>query len=1080
MVTQNPSGIQNGFKPSLIIKPSPGRFGYHPAEVFHHPQVSQSPFAREPVTSGLLDAKGRPLHNSILTQAGEKIDATLERAKIASELLERASDGLDSDPYQAVALFDEARDMVTIGNPYTSLLRAHELLQAGDVEAAGREFKEARLVLEIDGETTSEMYNMAVLGEARYGEIDNTTFDALEMVRANYVGEECKLNYERFVRATAFLRIGNESAAEDALIALTQIDSPNDATTIQAWVAKADLYIAMGKRTTHDARKKYLTWARDILVEDVPRILDAMQASGADISGIKQVLAQLYVSSAEAFIRKEEYAALTLNYPSYARQVLEVLVERFSDQQVVSDAMSGDDDRFSHFAAGGKLKQPEPGSGAYLKAAAIEFVHNMKFPKRGDFWKLAVGGELLGILGGILLRRGEIDFYNALADGAKVAVLTVAGAKFYLGATAPETRQAFETGFTNKTKWEAVKMGTGEVLKLIGTYAFFGGALPGIGVLGNDGITSYLLAERSGSWGTLVGPGSAVSALTADGLDTARSIATHIYKDGTFSGGMANWWSDYRHTVPGIVMENSWRFWVKKYNYATGDMFPDLGRFLIRTFTDWSDPTTNLARLYKGLVGSYATAMMIRPYWREKLIDFEWKGVKWGKALQWAEIAMLPGAYWLAVDINVAAGVKWKHAWRIPFLGAFSQYRLQAMGGNRSLGDMDWSAYMRAMIIPTLYTGTGAEMIGSNLGENHPMNAMAHSQSLYDDFKISMWVQASLYPIGFLHAALVGSNVGEQAKIKLWKSWREETVGNLARQNAGWATLAGTFWSMAVQIFFQSWINTTWREASGAPMQRFNHIKKIAPPEYDQMVIDAMNKENQPVPAAKDLPGVISDNASPNDLVPAMAITRDINPAIQARIEGRVMADLEERAKALENVAAQAGARWDYWNWLKGKTVTERSPYILAFYMARKEKDAPFPTGFQDIYYRKIIFRTLMHPNTPKSQVKQYLRLLKIIARDLEPNRYVLRQNLLISTWAARNGPHGQLVEDFFAENGWLKEYYEVEDIEPPENWGYLSAHRWFKKNLKRSYISHDGMRDDQTTWLQRLGIAKRDRRSAK
>jgi len=1042
------NGVNRGFQPSLIIKPSPGKMGYHPAQVIHNPAVTQSPFAREKMTSGLVDQFGRPVSSSILSQAKDKKTAIEERMDRASQLLKEAGTSLDENPLRASELLDQARNIVTLGDPYTLLHKAYSLLESDDVETAGKMFRNARIVLEADGDTKHEIYNMAVLGEARYGDVDDTTFDALSRVKENYSGDENKLRYEQFVRATAYLRVGNESAADDALLPMTMVDSPNDVTTLQAWVAKADLYMSMGLRTTHDARNKYLTWARDIMVNDVPRVLDAIEKNGLDVSGVKNVLAQLYASSAEFFIREDgKNRNLTVNYPLFTRDILGVLIEKFGDVDSVKETL----DTFPHFVEGGKLKPFALTTGDQLRAAALEFFYHMKFPARGDYWKLATAGSLIGILAGIAIRGGDISFYNGLADSAKGAVALVGGAKTYLAANAPETRQAYKTGFSNKSIKGALKMGTGEFLKLAATYAFWGGAIPGLEKLAENRWTGYLLADSTRNTGTLIGPGSAIAALTTDGIDTMATMGSMIAQHG-WSNGLDAFWNHYKTTVPGIVIKNSLAFWEKNIRYAFTDMPKDVFKFLWNTATDWDHPLQNIGRLYKGITAIYALTMMMRPRLRESLMR------KFPK-LPIVEVAMLPGAYMVAADINLATGVKPWHAWRIPFLGLFSQMRLQLMGGNR-LDSMDWAAYMRAMIIPTLYTGTGAQMIGE---------AMQHSQSLYDDFKISMWVQAGLYPIGFVHAALVGSNISEQAKIKLWKSWREETVGNLARQNAGWDTLMGTFWSMFVQIFFQSWINTTWREASGAPMQRAAYLNKIQAPDYDKLVTDAMVSERVTPPSDADTaPAVDAD--SKTYVVPALARTRGIPIETAARIEGRVLADLEKRAKALENVAAQAGTRWDFWNWLKGKTWTERMPYVLAFYFAYKKKDAPFPTGFQDLYYRKVVFRTLIDPGIPTEEIEQYLRLLNIIVRDLEPTRKTLRENLLITTWAARNGPHGALIKEFFEKNGWIKEYYGVKDITPPENWGFFTgARRWFKKNLRRSDVSADGMRDDRTTWRERI-----------
>jgi hypothetical protein len=1186
-----------------------------------------------------------------------------------------------------------------VGDPVELLKGAQKAIGENPTDA-GKLFRQARIAFDQSNHTSSELYNMAALGEARWSdEVDASTYDALDKLRKNLWEIEDKnardeqLRYERLVRATAYFRTDNPDAAMDVLGEITQIDSPNDGTTVMALMSKADIYMSKGFRASHEAREAHFRAARDILLEELPALMELMEkkvdsSQLSELDEFKKIVAELYAHSAEFF--KDTH------YHLYSRDSLDHLLANYRGTPAAERVLNEREHPLSDHIDGGKLKPLDKLTPVQrLKVGALEAVYNMRFPTQSQYWRMAIGSGLLTVSVDLFLQAltgNKLEFADTFHREVHVmgagSAAGVAGTKLILGGTSPEAKQAYHAGYTDRKSW--VKMGSGELLKVMGTYAFFGGVLPGIGLLNDNKVGNFVMAHADGHWGQLHGPGSGLAALSW-GLGHHGGEAFRQMMEHGMSAGWDKFWHNFSTTtVLGSSLQNGKDWWENKLNYAVTNLPGDAYRAFMKMIS-FKDPVDSIVRFYQMAAGTYATSLMVRPQIRDWLykrygkwvpraeLAFLASGLAFGgvagklqsvyetmsglyaltmmarpklretmlrqsRKLPLIEKAMLPGAYLLATDINMALGVKqWRGIYFIPVLGMLTQLRHHIMSGGRA-NNIDYAAVMRASLVPTLYTGSGAAMKADKALNDGSLGALMEN---------SMGIQFWLYPIGFVHAMLAGLDLEEQAKIKAAKSWLHEYIGNSGRLALGWATLEGTAWSMIFQqLSGQPWAQSKYKEASGTPSQLTAFQKNItpetaamsdqelaahvgevissmdAPPplaaglgsvgavssaemldddlihvaklkneaiELKQRALEArvnwnfwreykeasnedklgmlislyyINKRNGLFPARPEvkyyyrqddgLYGVLTDpetsedaiskflddlkliakdldpnkNGMRSDLVlaawaatkgPHEGMIRDffrsndwmlkafvsakkdmikpigfnsrlakkllapVNGKVEdlkgvrrwlfdmfvdpAKIRTKVSAPsdwwpwisrrrwfnnrkLGDKAAKLEGASVAAGTSWSFWNFLTGETLTERAPMFTSLYFTAKRKDVAFPTGFQEKYFRKAVFKTLMDPETPPGYIAEHLRLLREIARDVDPVRRNIRHNLILSTWAARKGHHGKMIRDFFYENDWVLGYYQISNDKPPETHRTYAGglKPWFKRRISGVY----------------------------
>ncbi len=121
------------------------------------------------------------------------------------------------------------------------------------------------------------------------------------------------------------------------------------------------------------------------------------------------------------------------------------------------------------------------------------------------------------------------------------AAASVAASKIKLGARSEETRQAFISGYSDS---KLGQVAFAESMKLLATYAFFGGALPLLNF-----APDFVLAANGDFTGQLHGPGSVLSQLVSSMTERASQLVTSV-SDTNLADGAAAFWDGWRASSP--------------------------------------------------------------------------------------------------------------------------------------------------------------------------------------------------------------------------------------------------------------------------------------------------------------------------------------------------------------------------------------------------------------------------------------------------------------------------------------------------------------------------------------------------
>jgi len=990
-----------GFRP-LVTTTQTSRIGWSRSDVRNHSRIGDSPFSIEPIHSRIVGLSGKSLTSEV-------------NGSYPTGLVLRP--GVD-DP---LPLINEANEAIT-----------------ADPEKAGELYQRARLALDELRYREGDLYVTAALGEARWSEdIDRGTFMALDRVREIAAHNKTLLRQESLLRATAYLRKNNETAALRILEEMTILgDTPNDVTTMMAMVAKADVCIAAGKRNSHDAREKFFRRAYDVLLNpyELPHVLQGMEQemqtdAKTDLASIRETLAMVYVDSAMGFLESSES-----NYSKFTHDVLKYVFENFSDTATYAQIRADKEGPLSYFIEDGRLKDLSKLSAEELrKARLVEALHNSKFASNTDAAKVAVAGFAGGALVTYLMKSitGQMADYNEIVQGGAVgSAALLGGVKGFMGYTSPEARQAGQTGYTkHKSPWGSIKVGTGEFLKLVGAYAFFGGILPGIGLFsqytGPDAFgklqpytgPDVLLTNAAGHWGQFRGAGSFLGSHIDALVTHGGSLGGYMWSYGITEGARLFWNDFSSHTVFGNSLKKGIEFWMRNFEHAFTDMPGDIYRGLMDALS-FRDAGDSVIKLWKGLAGAYALTMMIRPSLREGLINKDkitasiggrefTINLNIGKILPYVEfLCFMPMAYWLARDINIATGVKkGLDAWGIPSLGALSQLRMHFVNGGR-WSNIDGAKLMTSFLVQTLYAGTGAQMV-SNLSDG----------SAWDIYQNSMGVQLGLQLIAIPHARVTGANLWELLKIKGGQSFREESVGNWGRIFFGWATFGGTLWSVVSQLIMKPWIGSWRKEQTGTSQQRSVLKKLMRPRELNGEAVAESGRDEAHDEALK---------------------------------YAKRIGEIKQTARDLKSRALEEGKKWNYLNSLKKAAPEDRLRMFTALYYMHEVGSSLFPQNPGIKYFKDIVYETMTDPSTSADAVREFFKDLDAIQTDVNPLRFEFRYNLLVSAWSARRGCHTQSINRFFEERPHLHAKMRLKNgkdksIGVPWGWKFW----WFRNHLQ-------------------------------
>lgn len=795
--------------------------------------------------------------------------------------------------------------------------------------------------------------------DALHGDCDDALHDELDEIKAAGTSENI-LRLEPLVRAQLLFRQGNLEGASRAINPLIVGSQPEDEIALLSLIAKVDIELAIGDSRVGSKRAAAFKLAHDIILRKMPSLIDKIDIrtdNGSDGSQVKlrnAISESLY--SFAIFFREHEYIA-------FARDAVNVLRSCLNGTAAAIRSLEEDGPAWpilnSDLCRDGASR---PSILSRIKARILAGIAHAQFPHNGNYWAVAAAG---GVAGGVTYlaasaMQGSPD-HVAQAVGLGAGLALFAG-KVFLGVISQESRQAGEAGFTDLKAKDTLIAGTGEIAKIAAGCAVFGGA-------------------------QLIGPGTAIGYLTSSGADVWNSLSDHIQANG-FQNGSSKFWQEYAHSsVFGSSMNNGGAAYARYFQYARGPMGQDIIH-KIEEILSFNRPLHSVMSMIAGASVAYNLVMMRSAGLRDEL-----KGAL-GISVDLAEAAMLTGAFWLGVNINLAFGVDSMHASLMPAVALVAYLRTMIQNGGRIKHFMA-AALMGAFIIPSIYTGTGMDMMADR--------ALFDPKGNFDLAKIfsqAIALQILQSPIVILHALIVGLSVREMSRSMIAESWRRHFVGYAGRLYFGWPTIWGTLWNGLMQFISHSWSEATYKMMTGVISQRRELLK-------------VMRMANL---------------------------------------------DISKGARDLENMVAGGGFRWPYWGFISGRSIAEALPMLTAFVNATLKRDAPFQVFPNIGFFQRSILRTLMDPKTPPECIEGFLKSLrKMISLGNRRRRHV-HKNLIITAYAARGGFHSKLIGAFFDENVRFRTEFTLPDDPPLEGWRGRAATNYLKKYLVASDASPDGL----------------------
>lgn len=968
------------FTPSLIIPPSglaSSLIGWKPP-----PTPRIDPFLNQPANAHLLHGlDSQPAFSNILTRS--------------------AADGWQIPP----GITGDTPPMFRLAMPEQRLSSAFRNLSRGDVVGAGQNFRHAREALQLSfvrGQDV-EQFIGAAMGEAVWHEgADTTTYRALDHVRewALKNGHADLKLQEKLVRANLVRRLGG--SAETALNLLVEISALIDENSwtpvqrhlvIQSLLSQIDIYLQEGVRTSGKDRRRHFESAKRVLGE-LEEVVISLKEAGADRGEHDprevDMAAEIHAYMIDVLMRH--------SYPLDAYNLAQGLVGKYPESDAAKRVLSTGSPVEPFIDEDGRLSRPSPRYNLWNagSAALREGVSHARFRRGMDFWKVASAGVGIGVIGA-LVHDGNADFGTMMQIGALGATALAAKFKAYYGLVAPETRQAWETGYSDKGLVVGV---AARALELGATYAFFGGMVPGVGYLEGVPVLRHVIASADGNFGQFYGAGSILTGLVSSFIYQGADAAHFMGEYGIDKGWDLYWHNFLTTTHFGSALKAGWDFWERFVTYALVELPQGV---LDGAKEIFSDPVSakQAFRLYKAATLAWAGATMVRPGLRKAFYD------RYPRAALAMELGMLPAGYFLGVDVGDMTGVAPIDKEIISAFGMIAQVVVHRMSGG-NLRNLDLANTIRnAMVIP-LYAGTGAQMKG--VLETTPI-AENFFLAVSDNFFKSMGIQIGLIPIGFAHGLLLKFPFHRFWQNKAGRSFSAEVVGNVGRLMLGWSSYQGTLFGEGMQQIIQCpWMTRVWQEPAGGSVQR-----------------NMFREDNRPVERK------------------------------EGQTDEKFNGALDKAAKVMLQEAKVAGRRWPFSMPLTGKTFIERIPFFTALPFTLGKKDEPFPTNPEEKYYR-MVYRELARTGKkmmPREYVRQYLGNLGLMIMDVTPGLRDVRRNLLVATWAAREGAHGDAIKRFFEERDWLFNHYDISrDIGTPPEGSFGARWKqaaWFRERLQGS-----------------------------
>lgn len=945
-----------------------------------------------------------------------------------------------------------------VDGPYL-LAQADQEIAKGSFSRAGKLYQTAQKQFEHALLPSDDpQYQAAVYGEALFGDdADAGTLKALERIRRRLEEREEALTASRrdlesrgedasaidralsdlrgdqfseaLVRSSLTRRLGgsDQNSLRRGLGDLEWIVASADTTiprhrslVLQSYLSQVDINLQMGVQAKGEDRaawrKGHFDRARGLLGE-----LRALVAGGASAAE-RDVVAGVH-RYAMGVLRQERYVA-------WAKDVGEAHNAAFPDHAVELDDASLD-------------------FGARLGAAIKEGVQQARFPTAGSYWKHAAWGSVAAM--GAMAAAGaagvaDVDGFRDLLNPAWIGALAaVGGMKAYHGATAEETRQAFQTGISDRTMGETFFAAMRRTGELAFTYSLFGGPLPFLGALG--GPLGYLVADAHGSVGQLHGPGSALAALmsylTANAGQLAGAMADH-----GVGGGLDAFWQHYaQHDPLGNSLQRAWGVYERFVHYVvSGDLGYDVGSWMEAKMAH--PHPEDLLILPKAMSLAWSGLTMVRPDIRNALLR---KHPGW---LRGAELALLPGAWLMGADIGMALGVTPDNAYRIAAVGIAKYIFFHMMLGGNGFKDLDAANMARNAIVVSMYAGIGGQMAPPAL------------PTIPDKFLASMGIQLGLIPVGMLHFRLLDCPQFRWPLTNAWENkWKRSftvELANIVRLHLGYSHWLGTAAGEFLQALLSPSMQKVAHEGTGGMSQRAAFISANAPkagagqalaPAQAAEAVLQMNARKANGNKWWNRAGAAVGRAwrSPT----AAAAAKDFRQGLaDAAASGEPAKDLPALAKAaydLRSQAMKAGRKVQLSQPFTANTLVGRLIMLFTLPFTIANKPEPYATDAEEAYYHDTVYETLVRTGKrglTEAEAGQFLASLGIIAHDTHPQFRDVAHNLLVAAIAAQTGPHKEAITKFLDANSWALSYYGISrDLAPPE--GRRSKRiAWFGEHL--------------------------------
>jgi len=973
---------------------------------------------------------------------------------LLTQLAMDQSDGILVDP-RGIPFTQSATDQ-SDGNPIDPRrrLRFREFSMAliyrdKNPEEAGRIFTKLRDELRGASRGSGEDYRLyveATLGSAEYGKVTPQTFDDLRIVRkrAEKKGDTFTMAREMLARSIAHFRINDD---ESAMVVLDNLmDTPefkqNIVLRIFTLIHHLNLQISNAKRHKGVERSFALNTVADIMKSSLREAVEELQIRDGDTSELMGTLAKTYIYVAEFLLARQQARPL---------DALEVINEArvlFPENRIIQGlfargASAEDGIRSSEVSPLQQLIMEKHGVWDQFVAGATEFLRAARYPSNGAYWRQAALGSLAGgavVAGAAILAGAEPSLSDVMMGSAVGATGTVAVGHLRAGLRAPETVQAFKTGYTNGSLTrEALK----EVGRLLGTYLVFGGIVPGATML-----PDFLQMTDQGQ---IFGPGGLFAYLERQGAIRTEELVGNISSLG-LTDGLAAFWDHWVHTSYfAEALNNGFTLpfddiFGRLFAKSKWDTIPEFMRTF--SFDTPEDAARTIGLLtfygYSGISTLYALATL-NPYAND-FLDEKMPGyTKW---LAW------PGTFFGTYAAMVASGLPF---WPDPLITILFGYAIEhrhwvqgAAGkwkiGLKDIPDLPLMTYATAAAVQLLYIAPG-----NAIRPHLPSLAQAGSagQFLWNSVLAHVGMVGFLIPLGVLHAQLTGTNVVQTLKAKLAKAWTYENASNPVKLMLGWDTWQANVFGPAIKEFGPGAIITnSYREAGNGPIQRYRFGQQIVAHEaFMRRILQASNMPATPVQDLDTGPIQVETglNREMLGLHPAAGeaegIEADSGPNRETR-EGRaaqMQAEMIKAANEMHDDGVKAALRGQAYGYLNNALfkhpIADQLLTLQSVYYMQDDRRVLLTPDFDAKWYTSIIYRALTDPyrtrevinpenpdekrvivqGTSSETVAKYLERLMVIASDVSPELRHVRYNMIVATMRAMAGTaHGEQIEEFF------------------------------------------------------------------